>query len=263
MTKRMARVSIPLGFMAAPPWQIRPRLLVLIASAFVLSACGSDSASVQTNAAETSSSELFAECGGVVFPTMPPDPEALPPLDAEIGQVFEDFITGPLSVESSFIAGNDMRIAEQTDSDLVLLGIGDDGYVNARFEWRDGEWTPTGWGGCSITVSAPGFGPADTIFDPEFEPDPTSTALHLWIQERNCASGQPPTDREVVPVIVESTTRIEITTLVEPVSGGADCPSNPWFPVIAELDEALGDRIVVDMHMPPGIELAWPPDVDR
>lgn len=208
-------------------------------------------------------SDLFATCGSVVFPTMPPEPGSLPPLDAEIQEVFDAFINGPLAEESSFIAGNDMRVAERTDSSLVLLGIGDEGYVNARFEKRGEEWAPTGWGGCGIVITAPGFGPAETILDPDVEPDPTSNTLNLWIQERNCASGEAPTDRPVVPVAVESATRVEITTLVAPVAGGADCPGNPWFPVSVELAEPLGERIVVDVHMPPGVELAWPPNVDR
>ena len=95
------------------------------------------------------------------------------------------------------------------------------------------------------------------------EPDPDSTTLHLTINELNCASGQAPVDRDVVPVVVEFAQRIEITTLVAPVAGDADCPGNPWFPVVVELDQPLGDRVVVDMVEPPGTELTWPPLLDR
>ena len=240
----------------------RHHLLLLATVAVLAAACGSESASAGDDSSEGLSSDLFAKCGSVVFPSIPPDADAFPPLDAEIQAVFDEFVTGPLSVESAFIADHDMRIAERTDTTLALLGISLDGYVNASFEKREGEWSARSWGGCNIEISAPGFGPAETIFDPDVEPDPASSTLHLWIQERACASGQAPTDREVVPVVVESATRVEITTLVAPVVGGADCQGNPWFPVTVELDDALGARTVVDMHMPPGVELVWPPRID-
>ena len=50
--------------------------------------------------------------------------------------------------------------------------------------------------------------------------------------------------------------------MVEPVSGAAECPGNPWFPVTVELDAPLGDRTVVDGHMYPREDLSWPPDTD-
>ncbi len=168
-----------------------------------------------------------------------------------------------MAVEAEFIANADMRIAEQTEATLELFGRQLDSYVNASFEKRDGVWSPTGWGGCNIRVSAIGFGSATTILDPDVEPDPSSTSLHIWIQELECASGQAPVDREVLPVVVETDAQVQITTLVAPVAGGADCPGNPWFPVVVELDEPLGERTVVDMQEPPGIELGWPPDQDR
>lgn len=253
-----------LGDMAAHPrWLIRHNVLALIIGAiFVLAACGSDADDVQTNAADTPSSDLFARCGSAVFPAIPPDIDAFPAMDVEIQAVFDEFVTGPLAVEAAFIADFDMRVVERTDTTLELLGSGPDGYATASFEKRDGAWSARGWGGCNIEITAPGFGTAQTILDPDVEPDPASSTLHVWIQERECASGQAPTDREVIPVVVESADRVEITTLVAPVAGDAECPSNPWYPVTVELDEPLGERTIVDAHMPPGVELMWPPDVD-
>lgn len=249
--------------MAALSWQfIRRHRVALVAAALLLAACGSDATNVQTDASNEPPSDLFARCGSVVFPSIPPDADAFPPLDDELQAVFDEFVTGPLSVESAFVADHEMRVAEQTENKIELLGVAPDGYVNVSFEKRDGEWRARGWGGCNLEITAPGFGPAQTVLDPDIEPDAESTTLHLWIQERECASGQAPTDRDVIPVVVELGDRVEITTLVEPVTGGAECPGNPWFPVTVELDEPLGDRSVVDMHMPPGVELTWPPNVD-
>lgn len=229
-----------------------PALLALLASA----ACA-------TGSSELGTDSLTASCGSITFPAMPPDPDAFPPLDTETQAAFDDFISGPLSVESAFLADFDMSVAERSDNELLLFGRHpDDGFAEVRFERRDNAWTARGWGGCSILVSAPGYGSATTILDPAVEPDPASTTLHIAINERACASGQAPIDREVIPVVVETATRIEITTLVEPVTGDADCPSNPWFPVTVDLDEPIGTRPIVDTRSPPGVELTWPPSFE-
>ncbi len=248
----------------------------LFALLLFVSACASDPVETGTNTTTTSepatseppatttpdeTPQLTAVCGAVSFPMIPPEVDGFPALDAEAQSIFDEFIAGPLSVESAYLADFDMSIAERTDDRLVLFGQSpDDGsFATVEFEQRDDAWQAKGWGGCTIVVSAPGFGSAATILDPAREPDPSSTTLHIAINERACASGQAPTDRNVVPVVVETETTIEITTLVEPVVGDANCPSNPWFPVTVELDQPIGTRTIIDMQSPPGIERIWPP----
>ena len=215
-------------------------------------------------AEETGSTQagLSATCGAVRFSSVPPDLGEFPSLDSEIQTVFDDFMTGPLSVETDFLEGYEWTVAVDTADQLVLFGQratnpGD--FVNARFENRGGIWQATGWGGCSIDVSAPGFGSATTILDPDHEPDPESTELHLLIMERACANGEAPVGRDVLPVVNETETTVEISTLVAPVPGGANCPGNPWHPVVAELSAPLGSRQVIDTQTSPGIERSWPP----
>ena len=205
---------------------------------------------------------LVATCGPVEFSSVPPELDEFPPLDAETQVIFDDFMTGPLSVETGFLEGYEWTIALQTEAQLTLFGQRSDApgdFVDVRFDNRDGFWQATGWGGCSIDVSAPGFGSATTILDPDHEPDPSSTELHILIMERACASGEAPTDREVLPLVSETETTVEISTLVAPVAGGADCPGNPWHPVIATLSAPLGDRQVIDAQTQPGVERNWPP----
>ena len=225
------------------------------------SACGNGTLATSDDPA----SALVATCGSVVFPTLSADPPTFPPLDQEAQAAFEEFVTGPLSVESGQLAAAELTIASRSGDEMTLFGQqpGEDGFVNVEFQRRDGEWRATSWGGCSVIVSADGFGSASTRFDPDIGPDPASATLNLVIQERECASGLAPTDRAVVPVVVETETRIEIITMVEPIRGHAECPSNPWFPVTATLDAPLGDRVVVDAQMPPGTELSWPPNLEN
>jgi hypothetical protein len=214
---------------------------------------------------------LTASCGPVIFPSIPPDPDAFEPVDDEIQALLDEMATGPLSVETAeFVPAYRWQVASRSDDKIVLFGRRIEGeagyggdYADIRFERRGEAWTAAGWGGCNIEIDAPGFGSATTVLDPDHEPDPDSTELHLLINERECASGQPPTDREVLPVVIETETSIEIVTLVEPVVGGADCQSNPWHPITVTLNDPLGERIVYDGQMPPPVALTWPPDPER
>ncbi len=219
----------------------------------------------------TDSIGLSASCGRVRFPTIPPDPDAFPPVDAEVEAIFDDLADHPVMVEMQFFLDSyDWFVADRTDDSIILFGrraasVTDDlgpPYASMDLEIRDGVWLPGGFGQCRIELDAPGFGSADTVLAPDHEPNPASTELHLWINENNCAGGQAPDDREVLPVVTETESSIEIVTLVEPVSGGAECPGNPWYPITVTLEEPLGDRTVYDAHESPRIELSWPPDVD-
>lgn len=204
---------------------------------------------------------LVASCGPVTFPSIPPDPDGFDPVDDEILAILDEFATGPLSVESAdFVPAYEWSVAERTDARIVLFGQSDQGaFADIVFEQRDGLWQAGGWGGCNIIVEAPGLGSATTILDPEREPDPDSSELPVLIMERNCASGQAPVDREVLPVVIETDTTIEIVTLVEPVTGGADCQGNPWHPITVTLRQPLGDRTIFDGQSPPPVERTWPP----
>lgn len=220
-------------------------------------------------AENTDSIGLSASCGRVRFPTIPPDLDAFPPVDSEVEAVFDDLADHPVMVEMQFFLDSyDWFVADRTDDSITLFGrpaapvteeLGPP-YASMDLENRDGVWLPGGFGQCRIELDAPGYGSADTVLAPDHQPDPASTELHLWINENNCAGGKAPVDREVLPVVTETESSVEIVTLVEPVSGGADCPSNPWFPITVTLDEPLGDRTVYDGHESPRIELSWPPE---
>lgn len=237
----------------------RSKLAILFALGLVLSACGESLVTAADPA-----SQLVARCGNFEFETMPPTLAEFDPLDDDAQSAVDELVNGPTGIEAEEYADAELFIAERSDDRLVLLGPieGSNRLRSASFRREDGSWRPSSWGGCPITISASGFGSAATRFDPDVEPDPESITLNLVINERDCASGQAPVDRDVVPVVIETEDRVEIITMVEPVGGGADCPGNPWFPVTVELEAPLGDRSVVDGHMFPGQDLSWPPDLD-
>lgn len=209
---------------------------------------------------------LAATCGPVRFSSIPPDFDELPALNAEAEQALAELTTSAeTSLEAGFLEVDDRTwsIAHRSDTELILFGrdadpaaVITDGAVYARFDRSNADepFRPSGWGGCWIQVESATYGNASIAFDTTRPPDPSSSELPLVINERNCASGQAPKDREIVPVVTESDSQIVIIMLVEPASE-ADCPSNPWHPITVTLDSPLGDRTVLDGHTSPPVTI--------
>ena len=216
-----------------------------------------------TTTSVTGASALEASCGAVALPVA--EPLVLPdqPLDADALKALEE-ADRTLGMEGGFFDAYAWVIAERSEQRLVLFGHapgGDnpDGYADATFDLKDGTWVPASWGGCHVVVSAPGYGNASWATDPGSAPDPTASEVAIQIMERNCANGEPPEGREIVPVVAMAADRVTITVLVEPVPGFANCPGNPWYPVVVALGEPLGDRALYDGSTVPAVERVWPP----
>ena len=202
---------------------------------------------------------LRAVCGSVVFSSVPPDLDEFPPLTAEDETLLAMAIE-QMGPEGDFVSGAVYSVARRTDDEIVLFGQSpEQGLIDIGLRRVGDEWRPRGWGGCTARIEAEGLGSAETILDPDVEPDPGSTTLSLWIMERECASGQAPVDREVIVVPTETDEFVDLITLVAPVPGGAECPGNPWHPVEVELSAPLGDRIVRDTVGGEAVERTWPP----
>ena len=264
-----------------------PALLVALALLVAMAACGEEPASRPTVPAPSepvpsvpapSDSEpsdsvpspgaLRVACGRVELgdpadlrlPDTPLDEEAA----AALGQA-----QAAVGLEGELFDQYDWSVASRNDTGLVLFGraIGEAlaveaPYADASLELRGDVWALTGWGTCHLVVDAPGFGNATVVLDPDVEPDPAATELAVLINERECASGQPPIGREVVPVVVADDDRLVITVLVEPVAGDASCPSNPWHPITITLDQPLGERQIFDGSTVPPQLRQWPPTGD-
>lgn len=169
--------------------------------------------------------------------------------------------------EFGFFAGYEWFLAEETEDEIILFGrpfkADAEGFADARFELRDGEWVPSGWGSCHPTVTTgpdrSDWGLATWILDPDNPPDPNSTAIPVLINERNCANGEPPVDRAIYAQAVEEADALIITVLVEPIRGGANCPGNPWHPTVIDVNETPDGRQLYDGSVTPAEERTWPP----
>ena len=227
-------------------------------------------AALDEGTAELPAPDISITCGRVTFPTVPADISGLAPLDAEAEAALEAALTGPAGGEASyFVDEYTWSIVSRTEAELLLFGqptVATDGasgqaspYASMTFDRVGDEWSVNGFGQCRLEVSALGLGSATVILDPDRAPDPTSTELPVLIRERDCSGGQAPVDREIVPVVTETDTTIELIVLVAPVIGGATCPGNPLHPITVTLEQPFGDRVVVDGATQPGIVRDWPP----
>lgn len=229
-------------------------LALVLATSVLLTACAGDA-----------SPELTAHCGSVELPVsgQPVLPDR--PLTDDARAAIASVATVAAG-EAAFFDGYRWTIAEESADAITLFGSslieqppGAPEYADASFSRVDGEWRPDGWGQCRIEVVAEGYGNAHWILARDVAPDPDSTTLEVEIMEQNCANGEAPIGREILPVVIEAADAISIRVFVEPVAGGAACPSNPWHPVTITLDAPLGDRVLFDGVAIPPIERTWPP----
>jgi hypothetical protein len=168
-----------------------------------------------------------------------------------------------VGVELELFDFYDWAIAERSADRLVLFGMATSADVAAEVPYgdmvlvrTDDGWRPEGWGQCHIQVRSDVNGNAVWVLDAE--PDAHASQLSVLINERECANGEPPIGREIIPVVVMGEDLVTITVLVEPVSGGASCPSNPWHPITIDLGEPLGNRQLRDgSTIPPRVQ-EWP-----
>ncbi len=227
-------------------------------------------AALDDQSAELPAPDISIACGRVAFPTVPADIDGLAPLDADAEAALEGALAGPAAGEASyFVDEYTWSVVSRTEAELVLFGqptVALDGaagqttpYASMTFDRVGDEWSVNGFGQCRLEVSALGLGPATVILDPDIAPDPTSTELAVLIRERACSGGQAPVDREIVPVVTETETTVELIVLVAPVIGGATCPGNPLHPITVTLQQPLGDRTVIDGATQPGVVRSWPP----
>jgi hypothetical protein len=209
---------------------------------------------------------LQVQCGAVDVPIT--EPLELPdkPLDTSAQTALHEG-ESVMNQAGDLFDVYDWFLAGQTEERLVLFGRYQGQvppfvapYAYATFYREEGAWgLPYASGTCYLTVSAPGYGGASWVTDSDSRPDPESSELSIAIAERSCANGEPPEGRQIVPVVFPDSDRVTITVLVEPLSSGATCPGNPWYPIVVGLGEPLGDRSLYDGGAVPSLERVWPP----
>lgn len=111
---------------------------------------------------------------------------------------------------------------------------------------------------CALRADLGRLGTATLTLDPDHPPVPDAREVHLLVTEMACNSGQDAEGRVRLSDLAVRDDAIAVTVGVEPRTGEADCPSNPPTPFVVELDEPLGDRVVLDASVHPVREVVLP-----
>jgi hypothetical protein len=145
------------------------------------------------------------------------------------------------------------------DDDLALFLVrrtpGAEQYSVMYVEREGDTW---GFGGYSgdcrpRPLITHGLGSSEWRVEPGSIPDPASSTFPVEVLERECASGQPADGRIADPIVEYGADAIIVTIPVRRVEGGATCPGNPWTPFVLELEEPIGNRLLLDGG-------PWPPE---
>ncbi len=163
--------------------------------------------------------------------------------------------------------GDGWRVLAQAGSELELIRELDQPQPNGPGDVRtheflrvhtvtgvtnvpDGGWVLDVQGSCTLRQDLGSLGPADLALAEH--PDPEAEQIELEVYERACASGQSAEGRVEIVEQELSDEQLSLVVGVRPLDGAQDCPGNPPTPVTIELDEPLGDRMVVDAStLPP------------
>lgn len=123
-------------------------------------------------------------------------------------------------------------------------------------EGPEPAWSVLMWTTCDVRATLDGLANLSLALDPDHPVDEDSTRVSLLVQESDCTGGADPTERiEVVSVRMTEST-VEVLLGVRPLPGGDyTCIGNPPVPFTVELDEAIGDRTVIDAATYPEREL--------
>ncbi len=225
-----------------------------VLAAALLAACGSGVPSPDPVTGTGGTGALLLGCdGGIIFTAAELDA----PPGAEEGDGAEfDALREALarfgSEMGAYVPASGWRLVARDGSTVLFLARATDGddppWRQVTVDLVDGRWQAGGTGGCNLRpVVGPGVGAASWSLDPAFAaPGPADTEIRVQVWERACASGEAAVGRVVGPVISYDTDAITITYGVRPKPGGATCQSNPPTPVLLELAEPLGDRLLLD-----------------
>lgn len=117
-------------------------------------------------------------------------------------------------------------------------------------------WMLTRAATCAIARDVGDLGYADVTLDPAHPPSAGAREIALLVTERACNSGEDATGRVVLVETTETASVVAVVVGVEPRSGNHTCPMNPPTPFVVSLDEALGDRQILNAAVVPPRELA-------
>lgn len=150
-----------------------------------------------------------------------------------------------------------------TDSNaLFVLPASADAWFShwsVELDLREGRWEFVRSGQCDIRPVFEGIGPAKWELAPDQSLQPDTQRLDVLVTELGCASGMPPDGRVVPAAAIYRERDIIVIFGVEPLPGAQTCQGAPPARVTLELEEPVGDRVLLDGYSLPPEPRAGPP----
>ncbi len=131
-------------------------------------------------------------------------------------------------------------------SDVRGNGVLDDHELRVLAPLGGEPWMLVRAGSCALSRDPSPLAPADVALDPDSAPAASDSALSLLVTERACSSGRDAEGRVRLVDLEQTAEAVTVWVAVEPEEGAAGCPSNPPTPFTVDLDEPLGDRLILD-----------------
>jgi hypothetical protein len=241
------------------------RLLVVLAAALALAACGS------TPPAPSDAPPDGPDLGAIRYSCGEP-PGFLPgildqPANAEleehpsaaalraaIAQAGPDIDLLPAT--GYWLVRRDDRVAEY----LARTPGGEVEFAHATVERQGGPWKLGGWGQCRPRIVLPGLSQTTWTLDPDVpEPGAGSTTFTALVMETTCTGGQAMGGRLQPPSITYGPDSVLVVFAARPLEGEAfSCQGNPSTRVVVQLREPLGPRRLLDAGVFPPAEPVAP-----
>lgn len=176
--------------------------------------------------------------------------------DAAAVRIFDEILDDPMWGEEAALglfpggAQTDWRVLRAGDNTLTI-GLGnwteqgprgkDSRILELR---RDGEsWQPVGWGNCRLS---PVLKEGNSWVEMTAYEGDSSARLVAQVSERACASSRDPEPFLHEPLVVETEETVTIYWTSDTPEGNQDCAGNPSIDRVVQLEEPLGDRVVLD-----------------
>lgn len=116
---------------------------------------------------------------------------------------------------------------------------------------KDGDgWAFAGWGTCKLRPVPPAG--LDWAEVSKARATLSTSTVAVWVNEIECTGGREPGTFLREPAVVETAKAVTLYWTTTPPGGNQECPGNPPVERIIELDEPLGDRVLLDGSV-------WPP----
>ena len=90
--------------------------------------------------------------------------------------------------------------------------------------------------------------PATWFLPAGFVVDPGATQVEVLVGEQGCTSGEGAEGNTAEPVVEVTATEVYIAVATFIRRGPQNCPGHPLAPVVVDLGEPVGDRVLVDVH---------------